>query len=106
MEEAKAIINAVQNNFGTAINEAKSNPLTAVGENADEVENKNVLTNPKAIGGTFVDEEAMLAKSTFAIKPDDLVELTKKVLSAGIGTEDPDMLADDFEFCAPVVGPL
>lgn len=36
--------------------------MTAVGEKKeDEPENKNVLTNPNAIGGTFIDEEAMLA---------------------------------------------
>lgn len=60
----------------------------------------------KVLGGEFVDEEALVAKSTFAIKPDDLVELTKDILRKGVGTEDPSVLADNFEFCAPVVGPL
>lgn len=58
MDESKVIIKALQNNFG---GQPESNPLTAVGETVEKVENKNVLTNPKAIGGTFVDEEALLA---------------------------------------------
>merc|ERR1712146_466082 len=31
---------------------------------------------------------------------------TKKVLLTGVGLEDESVLADDFEFCAPFVGPL
>mmetsp|Transcript_21815 Transcript_21815/g.39139 ORF Transcript_21815/g.39139 Transcript_21815/m.39139 type:complete len:314 (-) Transcript_21815:11-952(-) len=54
-----------------------------------------------------VDEEAMLAQSTFPIKPDDLVKRCKEVLAAGVGTKDQGAdFADDFEFCAPVVGPI
>lgn len=55
----------------------------------------------------FVDEETMLAKSEFPIKPDDLVKRCKEVLVAGVGTKDGGAdFADDFEFCAPVIGPL
>ena len=57
-------------------------------------------------GGVFVDEAELLSKSTFAIKPDDLVRLTKKVLLTGVGLEDESVLANNFEFCAPFVGPL
>ena len=54
-----------------------------------------------------VDEEAMLAASTFPIKPDQLIERAKEVLDAGVGTRDGGAcLAPDFEFCAAVVGPL
>jgi len=54
-----------------------------------------------------VDEEAMLAQSTFPIKPDDLVKRCKEVLAAGVGTKDQGAdFAEDFEFCAPVVGPI
>ena len=60
----------------------------------------------KVPGGTFIDEADLLSKSTFAIKPDELIRLTKKVLLKGAGVDDPSVLADDFEFCAPVVGPL
>ena len=54
-----------------------------------------------------VDEEAMLAASTFPIKPDELIGRAKQVLEAGVGTKDGGAcLAPDFEFCAAVVGPL
>jgi hypothetical protein len=57
----------------------------------------------------FLDEEALFAKSTFPIKPDDLMARAKHVLGAevDIGTKDGgECLADDFEFCAAVVGPI
>lgn len=55
----------------------------------------------------FVDEEAMLAESEFVIKPGDLVKRCKEVVAAGVGTRDGGAdFADDFEFCAPVVGPI
>eukprot|EP00746_Dinoflagellata_sp_MGD_P053924 gnl/MRDRNA2_/MRDRNA2_236487_c0_seq1.p1 gnl/MRDRNA2_/MRDRNA2_236487_c0~~gnl/MRDRNA2_/MRDRNA2_236487_c0_seq1.p1 ORF type:complete len:297 (+),score=50.72 gnl/MRDRNA2_/MRDRNA2_236487_c0_seq1:29-892(+) len=60
----------------------------------------------KVSGGTFIDTKAMLAASTFKIKPDDLIALAKTVLAKGVGLEDPDVLAENFEFVAPVVGPL
>jgi len=54
-----------------------------------------------------VDEEAMLARSTFPIKPPALIARAKQVLEAGVGTKDGgECLAPDFEFCAAVVGPL
>lgn len=59
-------------------------------------------------GSFWVDEDALLAASTFPIKPDELTEQCKKVIVAqgGIqdGSFDESMLADDFRFCAPVVG--
>ena len=54
-----------------------------------------------------VDEEAMLAASTFPIKPPALIARAKEILEAGVGTKDGGAcLAADFEFCAAVVGPL
>jgi len=56
-----------------------------------------------------IDEEALLSKSTFPIKPDDLITRALEVLSpkVGIGTKDGgECLADDFEFVAAVVGPI
>jgi len=54
-----------------------------------------------------VDEEALLAQSTFAITPEDLIKRCKEVLAAGVGTRDGGAdFAEDFEFCAPVVGPI
>jgi hypothetical protein len=50
-----------------------------------------------------VDEEKMLSESTFPIKPDELIELTKENLRKGFANID---LSEDFEFIGPVVGPL
>lgn len=61
----------------------------------------------KAFEAQCVDEAALLAESTFAIKPDDLIRRCKEVLAAGVGTKDAGKdFADDFEFCAPFVGPI
>ena len=60
--------------------------------------------NPAAIYDV-VDEEAMLAASTFPIKPDDLIARCKTCLRAGFAVIG-DELADDFQFIGPVVGPL
>jgi len=35
-----------------------------------------------------------------------MIQLAKGVLSAEVGTKDPDLLSDDFTFCGPIVGPL
>ena len=56
-------------------------------------------------GGGFevVDVEAMRAASTFPIAPDDLIFRCQEVLAANVGTKDPSMLADDFEFAEHLV---
>merc|ERR1719282_195395 len=55
-----------------------------------------------------VDEAAMLAASTFPIKPNALIERCKEVILAqrGIqdGSIDENIYADDFRFCAPFIG--
>lgn len=57
-----------------------------------------------------LDEAATLAKSTFPIKPDTLVARAKEILAAEFGTRASDdasaYLADDFQFVAPIIGPL
>lgn len=55
---------------------------------------------------SLLDEEKALQKSTFAIKPDDLISLTKAYLASQFDNEPADWLADDFRFVAPVVGPF
>ena len=35
-----------------------------------------------------------------------MIQLSKGVLAAEIGTKDPDLLGEDFTFCGPIVGPL
>lgn len=55
-----------------------------------------------------VDEAALLAASTFPIKPDDLIDRCKQVILAQSdiqdGSIDESIYADDFRFCAPFVG--
>ena len=54
----------------------------------------------------MVDEQAMLASSTFPISPEVLIATTKRILAKNNGAEEPALLATDFKFVAPVVGPL
>ena len=60
----------------------------------------------------MADEEALLAASTFAIPPDELIKLAKAFTAAQLaGTADgsnggADWFAPDFRFVAPVVGPF
>jgi hypothetical protein len=53
-----------------------------------------------------VDEAAKLSASGFPIKPDDLIMKAKIYLAYDMGVSKPDLLADNFEFVGPVVGPL
>ena len=54
----------------------------------------------------MVDEAGMLAQSTFPIAPEDIIAKCKLILAKNNGGEDPSLLAADFKFVAPVVGPL
>jgi hypothetical protein len=56
--------------------------------------------------GFFLDEEALLAESTFPIAPAALIEKCKACLLTNFGSAVPELLAEDFAFVAPVVGPL
>lgn len=56
-----------------------------------------------------LDVEATLAQSAFPIKPEELVKMAKAVLASEFGTKegcDASCLAEDFQFVAPIVGPL
>eukprot|EP00591_Stephanopyxis_turris_P000357 CAMPEP_0195523954 /NCGR_PEP_ID=MMETSP0794_2-20130614/23486_1 /TAXON_ID=515487 /ORGANISM="Stephanopyxis turris, Strain CCMP 815" /LENGTH=233 /DNA_ID=CAMNT_0040654065 /DNA_START=33 /DNA_END=734 /DNA_ORIENTATION=+ len=56
-----------------------------------------------------IDSEKAFAESVFPIKPDDLINRAKEVLGPDINIGISDggrCIADDFEFCAPVVGPI
>lgn len=53
-----------------------------------------------------IDQAQTLARSSFPIKPDVLVGKAKHILTTMFGTLEPEVLADDFRFVAPVVGPL
>ena len=53
-----------------------------------------------------IDVAKTLQRSTFPLKPEELVAKAKNVIATMFGTLDNDVLADDFRFVAPVVGPL
>lgn len=66
---------------------------------------------PVRPGGNILDEAdeaALLAQSTFPIKPDDLIAKCKEVIIAQTGIQDgsidESIYSDDFRFCAPFVG--
>lgn len=53
-----------------------------------------------------VNEEQMLKNSTFPIKAEELLALAKEFLATNNGCDKPELLADDFTFAGPVVGPI
>jgi len=61
---------------------------------------------PSYLEKDILDEASMLSKSSFPINPQDLVEKTKEVIRTKFACEKPSLLADDFLFVFPVVGPL
>ena len=71
-----------------------------------------VMAKMPADGAGFgeLDVPKTLAASAFPLKPDVLIKKAKAVLAAEFGTRagsDPDaLLSDDFQFVAPIVGPL
>jgi len=57
-----------------------------------------------------IDVAATLANSRFPIKPDELIRKTRAILLSEFGTKEgfnpDDVLASDFQFVAPIIGPL
>jgi len=55
-----------------------------------------------------INEKVTLASASFNIAPVDLIAKTKELLSpeAEFGSKKPELLAEDFQFVFPVVGPL
>ncbi|KAJ1641136.1 hypothetical protein T492DRAFT_923484 [Pavlovales sp. CCMP2436] len=76
---------------------------------AQRFANEPVYVKGSIVKGEL-DVPATLARSAFALKPDDLIARTKRVLGAEFGTAEgcsaEDLLAADFQFVAPIVGPL
>lgn len=61
--------------------------------------------DPKA---GVINEKATLETTPFTYSPEDLISKTKQLIApeAELGSKKPDLLADDFQFVFPVVGPL
>lgn len=53
-----------------------------------------------------IDVERTLEKSTFPISPEQLIQMCKAVCASNFGCTSTELLADDFQFVAPIVGPL
>lgn len=53
-----------------------------------------------------INEGATREASNFPISPADLIAKTKKIISVEFGSKEPDVLAEDFQFVFPIVGPL
>lgn len=76
---------------------------------AVEAEEAVVEAMPEVeLPGEVTDAEcaAMVAANGFPIAPDDLIAKAKAVVKANNGCDDPDLLAESFQFVAPVVGPI
>jgi len=89
----------------TAGPSAASSPEEVPSEAADS----SVPAPNETMFDDILDEAALLAESTFPIKPADLLSRARYVLGpeCGIGTKDgAACLAEDIEFCAAVVGPI
>jgi len=81
-------------------------PVTTMNDNNNDkpIKSDDPFSNP-----AFLNEEAILASSTFPIKANDMIDRVKFLLSdeCNLGTKDGGAcLAEDFEFCAAVVGPI
>jgi len=53
-----------------------------------------------------IDVAKSLAKSNYPIPPHELIALCKALLKKDFGCSSPELLAEDFQFVAPIVGPL
>jgi len=61
-----------------------------------------------AVDNEIIDEPRSLQKSSFGFSPAQLIEKTKTFVSKEVkfGSKNPDVLAEDFQFIFPIVGPL
>jgi hypothetical protein len=85
--------------------EGTKTSLQAVAGTLDEITTP-AFNEEKTSFGTFINVDERLAKSTFAIAPKDLVERAKTIMKSTPLLANPSYLADNFEFCPPIVGPL
>jgi len=54
----------------------------------------------------LLDADAMLVEQQFPFSPDELISRAKEFISADYGAADTSLLADEFQFVGPFVGPL
>lgn len=80
--------------------------VTGIENNKPKPWRQTCSTDPVWTEKNFLNEESMLYRSDFPIKPTDLIEKCKDVVRNQFGCEKPELLAEDFQFIFPVVGPL
>lgn len=85
--------------------------MTSIGSTVESdqetmVEIATIAESKCETGGSILDEAAMLASQNFPISPEKLVEKAKAALIKDSGVLDPTLWAENFQFCAPYVGPL
>lgn len=105
---AYGAISLIDRVTGSGANTARAK----VAWHAQRYATRPVMARLPADGAGFgeLDVPATLAASSFPLTPETLVEKAKAVLADEFGTRagaDPDaLLAEDFQFVAPIVGPL
>lgn len=92
--------------FASKLKIAKSFEFFATIPSNEERLDTEKFNEEKCIFGTFINADERLAQSKFAISPQELVERTKAIMRKRPLLGEAETLAEDFEFCAPVVGPL
>jgi len=80
--------------------------LTGIEEKKPKTWIQTYSTEPSYTETHFLDEQSMLNSSDFPIKPEDLIEKCKEVIRHEFGCVKPELVAEDFQFIFPVVGPL
>ncbi len=95
-----AFVSSMQNQRSTAFTIGSTTESQAIQEIPTIAESKCEA------GGSILDEASMIAAQNFPITPQNLVEKAKAALIKDSGVLDPSLWAEDFEFCAPYVGPL
>lgn len=85
-------------------------PLTEISSTATTADQQSstteVIGEKCDRGGTILDENAMIERQNFPISPEDLIAKAKYALRKDSGVLETSLWAEDFEFCAPYIGPL
>jgi len=76
------------------------------GQNRPKYPIQTERVEPSYVEKDMLDEQSMLSKSSFPIPPQDMIEKAKEVIRTNFGCDKTSVLADDFLFIFPVVGPL
>lgn len=102
---ARGLADVINNMCGSGQNTARRK----VAWHKQRYANTPVYVESSANAYDELDVSATMNGSTFPIKPDKLIEIAKNIIASEFGTKegsDASCLAEDFQFVAPIVGPL